>query len=106
MTLLFKIWDDISSQLLATFWSLTMYDLYVPERIYHKKIKELKEAPDKLKDNKDLNSTRRKKEAERLNNLMEKLQVQWTGYPWSPVHPFSHPFFQIFINSSILSNIH
>ena len=76
MTLLFKIWDDISSQLLATFWSLTMYDLYVPERIYHKKIKELKEAPDKLKDNKDLNSTRRKKEAERLNNLMEKLQVE------------------------------
>jgi len=71
-----KIWDDISPQLLSTFWSLTMYDLYVPERIYQKKIKDLKEAPDKLKDNKDLNSARRKKEAERLNTLMEKLQEE------------------------------
>jgi len=38
-----KIWDDISPQLLATFWSLTMYDLYVPEKLYQKKIQELKE---------------------------------------------------------------
>ena len=40
---LVQIWDDISPQLLSTFWSLTMYDLYVPERIYQKKIKDLKE---------------------------------------------------------------
>merc|ERR1719481_1499996 len=66
-----KIWDDISPQLLATFWSLAMYDLHVPEKIYQKKIKELKDAPSKLHENKDLNSTRRKKETERLNTLVE-----------------------------------
>ena len=52
-----------------------MYDIHVPEHLYAKEIKKLKEAPAKLIDNKDLNSTRRKKEAERLNILMERLQV-------------------------------
>jgi len=51
-----------------------MYDLYVPEKLYEKEIKKLKEAPAKLIDNKDLNSARRKKEADRLNTLMERLQ--------------------------------
>merc|ERR1719187_2015047 len=69
-----KIWDDITPQLLATFWSLTMYDLYVPEKTYQKKIQELKDAPAKLPENKDLNSTRRKKETERLTALVEKMQ--------------------------------
>merc|ERR1719309_497292 len=69
-----KIWDDITPQLLATFWSLTMYDLYVPEKTYQKKIQELKDAPAKLHENKDLNSTRRKKETERLTALVEKMQ--------------------------------
>ena len=52
-----------------------MYDLYVPEHLYQKEIKKLKDAPAKLSENKDLNSARRKKEAERLNTLMERLQV-------------------------------
>ena len=43
-----KVWDDISSQFLTTFWSLTMYDLHVPEQLYEKEIKKLKEAPAKL----------------------------------------------------------
>ena len=51
-----------------------MYDLYVPEQLYEKEIKKLKEAPAKLIENKDLNSTRRKKEADRLQVLMERLQ--------------------------------
>merc|ERR1719347_554172 len=69
-----KVWEDISPQFYTTFWSLTMYDLHVPETVYQKEIKKLKEAPAKLADNKDLNSARRKKEADRLNNLMERLQ--------------------------------
>ncbi len=36
------MWEDISPQFFTTFWSLTMYDLYVPELLYKKKIKELK----------------------------------------------------------------
>ena len=37
-----QIWDDISPEFLSTFWSLTIYDLYVPEQLYAKKIKQLK----------------------------------------------------------------
>ena len=70
-----RVWEDMSAQFCTTFWSLTMYDIHVPEQQYAKEIKKLKEAPAKLIDNKDLNSTRRKKEAERLNILMERLQV-------------------------------
>ena len=70
-----RVWEDMSAQFCTTFWSLTMYDIHVPEHLYAKEIKKLKEAPAKLIDNKDLNSTRRKKEAERLNILMERLQV-------------------------------
>ena len=39
-----KVWDDISSQFLTSYWSLTMYILHVPEQLYEK----LKEAPSKL----------------------------------------------------------
>ena len=69
-----RVWEDMSPQFCTTFWSLTMYDLYVPEQLYEKEIKKLKEAPAKLIENKDLNSTRRKKEADRLQVLMERLQ--------------------------------
>eukprot|EP00096_Caligus_rogercresseyi_P010937 TRINITY_DN413_c0_g2_i2.p1 TRINITY_DN413_c0_g2~~TRINITY_DN413_c0_g2_i2.p1 ORF type:complete len:747 (-),score=245.03 TRINITY_DN413_c0_g2_i2:223-2463(-) len=68
-----KIWEDISPQFLTTFWSLTMYDLFIPERIYEKEIAKLKAAPAKVDENKDYNSTRRKKEKERILNHMEKL---------------------------------
>ncbi len=50
ITLIFliQVWDDISPQFFATFWSLTMYDLYVPELLYKKKIKELKAQTQKI----------------------------------------------------------
>ncbi len=47
-----KIWDDISPQFLTTFWSLTMYDLSVPEDVYTKEIVKLKAAPAKVDENK------------------------------------------------------
>ena len=47
-----KIWEDISPQFLATFWSLTMYDLFVPEKVYEKEIAKLKLAPAKVDENK------------------------------------------------------
>merc|ERR1712051_19008 len=65
--------DDISPQFLTTFWSLTMYDLFVPDNVYEKEIAKLKAAPAKLDDNKDMNASRKKKEKERINSLMEKL---------------------------------
>ena len=60
-----KIWDDISPQFLTTFWSLTMHDLFVPETVYTKEIAKLKAAPAKVDENKELNSSRKKKEKER-----------------------------------------
>jgi hypothetical protein len=45
---LIQVWDDISPQFFTTFWSLTMYDLYVPELLYKKKIKELKAQTQKI----------------------------------------------------------
>merc|ERR1719193_1536686 len=71
-----KVWEDISPQFFTTFWSLTMYDLHVPEAMYEKEIAKLKEAPAKLVNNKELNSARRKKEADRLQTLMERLQEE------------------------------
>merc|ERR1712179_466466 len=67
-----KIWEDISPGFLSTFWSLTMYDLFVPDKIYEKEIAKLKAAPSKVDENKDLNSARKKKEKERILNHMDK----------------------------------
>ena len=50
-----------------------MYDLFVPENVYEKEIAKLKSAPAKIDENKELNASRKKKEKERINNLMEKL---------------------------------
>jgi THO complex subunit 2 len=46
------VWEDISGQFFTTFWSLTMYDLHVPESVYQKEIQKLKDAPAKLVNNK------------------------------------------------------
>ena len=70
-----KVWEDMSPHFCTTFWSLTMYDLHVPESLYEKEIKKLKDAPAKLIDNRDLNSSKRKKETDRLHALKERLQV-------------------------------
>ena len=68
-----KVWDDISPQFLTTFWSLTMYDLFVPDAVYEKEIAKLKAAPAKVDENKELNASRKKKEKERIHSMMEKM---------------------------------
>lgn len=37
-----KVWEDISPQFLVTFWSLSMYDLDVPNKSYDREIQKLK----------------------------------------------------------------
>lgn len=37
-----KVWEDISPQFLVTFWSLSMYDLEVPNKSYEREIQKLK----------------------------------------------------------------
>ena len=68
-----KVWDDISPQFLATFWSLTMYDLFVPENIYTKEIAKKRQEITKVEDNRELNNTRKKKEKERISTTIDKM---------------------------------
>ena len=68
-----KVWDDISPQFLATFWSLTMFDLFVPENVYSKEVAKKKLEISKIEENRELNNTRKKKEKERINAMIEKV---------------------------------
>jgi len=48
-----KVWEDISPQFLVTFWSLSMYDLHVPNEIYQREIGKLKQLAQQAADGKD-----------------------------------------------------
>lgn len=66
-----KVWEDISPQFLTTFWSLTMYDLYVPEETYQQTVNKIKQQSLTIM---DVSTSKSKKEQERYLTLMEKLQ--------------------------------
>lgn len=66
-----KVWEDISPQFLTTFWSLTMFDLYVPEETYQQVINKVKQQSLSVS---EANTSKTKKEQERYVTLMEKLQ--------------------------------
>uniref|UniRef100_A0A1B6BZM5 THO complex subunit 2 n=4 Tax=Clastoptera arizonana TaxID=38151 RepID=A0A1B6BZM5_9HEMI len=68
-----KVWEDISPQFLVTFWSLTMYDLFVPVNAYEREIAKIKLQAAAVSESKDLPSNKQKKEIERYNALMDKL---------------------------------
>ncbi|XP_012259618.2 THO complex subunit 2 [Athalia rosae] len=69
-----KVWEDISPQFLVTFWSLSMFDLYVPVESYQREINKLKQLATQAADSKDMNMSKGKKEQERYTTLTEKLQ--------------------------------
>ncbi|XP_023289928.1 THO complex subunit 2 isoform X2 [Orussus abietinus] len=69
-----KVWEDISPQFLVTFWSLSMYDLYVPVDSYQREVNKLKQLANQAADTKDINISKGKKEQERYTTLIEKLQ--------------------------------
>lgn len=48
-----KVWEDISPQFLVTFWSLTMYDLYIPLESYQREINKIKQLSLAAMDSKD-----------------------------------------------------
>ncbi|KAK7790717.1 hypothetical protein R5R35_007956 [Gryllus longicercus] len=68
-----KVWEDISPQFLVTFWSLTMYDLFVPADSYQREINKIKALAAQALDAKDMAASKGKKEQERFQALMEKL---------------------------------
>ncbi|XP_068627551.1 THO complex subunit 2 [Battus philenor] len=70
-----RVWEDISPEFYVSFWSLSMYDLKVPEESYDREIERLKiAASNAAKDSSQ--GTKGKKEQERFNTLIEKLQEE------------------------------
>ncbi|XP_072483969.1 THO complex subunit 2-like [Notamacropus eugenii] len=68
-----KVWDDISPQFYATFWSLTMYDLAVPHNSYEREVHKLKVQMKAIDDNQEMPLNKKKKEKERCTALQDKL---------------------------------
>uniref|UniRef100_A0A8D0CBS1 THO complex subunit 2 n=1 Tax=Salvator merianae TaxID=96440 RepID=A0A8D0CBS1_SALMN len=68
-----KVWDDISPQFYATFWSLTMYDLAVPHSSYQREVNKLKDQMKAIDDNQEMPPNKKKKEKERCTALQDKL---------------------------------
>ncbi|KAJ6663264.1 hypothetical protein lerEdw1_010400 [Lerista edwardsae] len=68
-----KVWDDISPQFYATFWSLTMYDLAVPHGSYEREVNKLKVQMKAIDDNQEMPPNKKKKEKERCTALQDKL---------------------------------
>uniref|UniRef100_A0A4X2LDQ8 THO complex subunit 2 n=1 Tax=Vombatus ursinus TaxID=29139 RepID=A0A4X2LDQ8_VOMUR len=68
-----KVWDDISPQFYATFWSLTMYDLAVPHNSYEREVHKLKVQMKAIDDNQEMPLNKKKEEKERCIALQDKL---------------------------------
>lgn len=49
-----KVWEDISPQFLVTFWSFSMYDLFVPVESYQREINKIKQLAAQAIDAKDV----------------------------------------------------
>ncbi|XP_049790874.1 THO complex subunit 2 isoform X2 [Schistocerca nitens] len=71
-----KVWEDISPQFLVTFWSLTMYDLFVPVESYQREISKIRQLSQAALDSKDMAASKGKKEQERYAALSEKLHEE------------------------------
>nr|XP_037284733.1 THO complex subunit 2-like [Rhipicephalus microplus] len=67
-----KTWEDLSPQFYVTFWSLSMYDLYVPTSSYQREIQKLRDASNS-EETKDMAPSKRKKEKDRCDALADKL---------------------------------
>ncbi|KAL5722007.1 THO complex subunit 2 [Ranunculus cassubicifolius] len=71
-----KAWNSLSPDLYATFWGLTLYDLYVPRNRYESEIAKQHAALktlEELSDNSNMAITKRKKEKERIQDLLDRL---------------------------------
>lgn len=74
-----KAWNSLSPDLYATFWGLTLYDLHFPKDRYDTEIKKLHDNLKQLEDSSDNSSiaiSRRKKDKERIQDLLDKLNSE------------------------------
>ncbi|KAJ9546923.1 LOW QUALITY PROTEIN: hypothetical protein OSB04_019466 [Centaurea solstitialis] len=71
-----KAWNSLSPDLYATFWGLTLYDLYVPRNRYESEITKQHaalKALEELSDNSNSAITKRKKDKERIQESLDRL---------------------------------
>ncbi len=68
-----KIWEDMSPLFYTTFWTLSMSDCFVPINAYEKQRLSLKQKLNALDDNVELTSTKKKKEKEKLLNMLDRI---------------------------------
>ena len=75
-----ETWADVSPELYLAFWSLTLYDLYVPRARYEAEVDKCRAALDVLDNQRDSGTrdeqAKRKKEKDRLKDLIDKLQKE------------------------------
>ncbi|KAF7808544.1 THO complex subunit 2 [Senna tora] len=74
-----KAWNSLSPDLYATFWGLTLYDLYVPKNRYESEIAKLHanlKSLEELSDNSSSAITKRKKEKERIQESLDRLSSE------------------------------
>ena len=70
-----KVWEDMSCKLYTTFWSLSLYDLYVPVSRYDEEVNKAKQAMQALDD--DLVSRMEGGKGERKEQ--GKREKKWEG---------------------------
>ncbi|WKA12261.1 hypothetical protein VitviT2T_029671 [Vitis vinifera] len=71
-----KAWNSLSPDLYASFWGLTLYDLYVPRHRYESEIAKQHsalKALEELSDNSNSAITKRKKDKERIQESLDRL---------------------------------
>ncbi|KAL7149573.1 hypothetical protein ABFS83_05G050400 [Erythranthe nasuta] len=74
-----KAWNSLSPDLYATFWGLTLYDLYVPRSRYDYEIAKLHaalKALEELSDNSSSAIAKRKKDKERIQESLDRLTLE------------------------------
>ncbi|XP_073105253.1 THO complex subunit 2 isoform X4 [Elaeis guineensis] len=75
-----KAWNSLSPDLYVTFWGLTLYDLYVPRHRYESEITKQHaaiKALEELSDTSNMAITKRKKDKERIQELLDRLSCEF-----------------------------
>jgi len=76
-------WLTISPEFYTVFWTLSLYDLYVPEKLYKSQIRRLEDLEKKLSKGppgeKSSDETKRNKDKEKASRVMERLKVEFNA---------------------------
>lgn len=75
-TLSTKDWFDLNPLLFVNFWTLTMYDLQVPEHSYAREKEKIDQQIQMVEDNKDIPPNKMRKERDRFLSIKAKLNAE------------------------------